>query len=410
MKLNTLQKKIMLAFSLLLIGQIIVYALVTYWFETRIIYEQVAEANLNTLKEMRNHLEVEIRILDRISDQLSSSEILQNYLREINQPEKIDIIKNNNLQDTASLLDSTQQIWPEIYNLHIYNIFGNIVSLKDRDIALPIPELKEFENKSVQLDYGVQVNQNSDDKGTIVSYLRLVKDVGNGKPLGWVRLDLNTSDIDFIQGLNKDSRMFFVFEPNGKLILSSKPESIDIVLIAKLLNIKDKSGSFFYDDNLINYNTSNLTGWKIVSIVPEKLLSEGILKVKITSILLITISIFVSIVSSIIISHKVTRPLKTLYNSMKNIEKGNFKTKVKVTSNDEIGKLSNQLNIMAKSIDNMINQVYKVELKFRDAQFRALLTQINPHFLYNTLEIIDVLSLKGKQNEVSKVVYSLSSM
>lgn len=84
---------------------------------------------------------------------------------------------------------------------------------------------------------------------------------------------------------------------------------------------------------------------------------------------------------------------------MQKVEKGDLESRVSITSDDEIGELSKQMNTMVGSIDRLINQVYEVEIKNREAQLKALSAQINPHFLYNTLETVDILSLMGKKKK-----------
>lgn len=67
----------------------------------------------------------------------------------------------------------------------------------------------------------------------------------------------------------------------------------------------------------------------------------------------------------------------------------------------EIDYLAEKITKMSRRITNLINQVYKAEIKRKDAQIEALISQINPHFLYNTLQLIKTESVKGKTQEVS---------
>ena len=83
---------------------------------------------------------------------------------------------------------------------------------------------------------------------------------------------------------------------------------------------------------------------------------------------------------------------------------------VEVDSNDEFRELANVYNAMLERIDLLIQQVYKQQLLMKDAQIESLQAQINPHFLYNTLDCINSLADMGKTTEVKKTVISLGSI
>lgn len=412
-KINSLQKKIMITFTILIFFQILLFAVITYWFDTKSIYAQVSEANLLTLDQMKDHLETQINVLDRVSFQLSNTSQLLDflaYVRDVPRNDSIPRTGDKRIDDFYNLLDFTNRSWPEIVNMYVYNLHGNLAGLSQWEVVLPIPRPEDYEKTQVHIDYGINLSKTDGMPDAVVCYLRLVTEPGTGRPLGWIRLDLMLHEMGVIQDLNKDPRTFLVFEPDGKLVLSNKPDNLDIVTMAKILNISEKRGSTLFEDNLINYTASDFTGWKVVSIVPEKMLKEGVMRLKIISFVLVVVSFIISVIASSYISFRISRPIRNLYRSMKRVEEGNLNIRVDVVSNDEIGQLSAQMNNMMESINHLINQVYKAELKYRDAQFNALLMQIKPHFLYNTLEIIDVLSLKGKQKEVSQTIYALTTM
>ena len=94
---------------------------------------------------------------------------------------------------------------------------------------------------------------------------------------------------------------------------------------------------------------------------------------------------------------------------MSEIETGNFQVRLPVTSGDEIGVLSRRFNQMSKELESYINQSYVAHMKQAEAEMTALKSQIYPHFLYNTLEIIRMTALDKDDTVVSEMIEALSS-
>jgi len=94
---------------------------------------------------------------------------------------------------------------------------------------------------------------------------------------------------------------------------------------------------------------------------------------------------------------------------MSEIETGNFKVELPVTSGDEIGILSKRFNRMSRELENYINQSYVAHMKQAEAEMTALKSQIYPHFLYNTLEVIRMTALEKEDTVVSEMIEALST-
>ncbi|MEO1781677.1 two-component system, sensor histidine kinase YesM [Enterococcus diestrammenae] len=94
-----------------------------------------------------------------------------------------------------------------------------------------------------------------------------------------------------------------------------------------------------------------------------------------------------------------------------NVSQGNLKDRIDATQvQDELNVLAEAINFMIESMDHYIEDIYTLEVKQRDANMRALQSQINPHFLYNTLEYIRMYALSRQQEELADVVYAFSAL
>lgn len=109
-------------------------------------------------------------------------------------------------------------------------------------------------------------------------------------------------------------------------------------------------------------------------------------------------------------SNYMTRPIINLKEKMELVGRGQFNTRMSVHSNDEIGQLEAMFNSMTENVETLIHEVYDVSLASRDAQISALQSQINPHFLYNTLETINMMAISAGNYDISEAVSNLGQM
>lgn len=122
------------------------------------------------------------------------------------------------------------------------------------------------------------------------------------------------------------------------------------------------------------------------------------------------ITSFFFVLLALIFSNSIVKPLKELGNSMKSIADENFSVKIHIKGNDEIALLADQFNKMAKRLEYLYNQVYMREIELNKSQIIALQSQINPHFLYNTMDTIYWMAEMGDTKDISKIVSNMSRL
>ncbi|MEG0340374.1 MAG: histidine kinase, partial [Oscillospiraceae bacterium] len=133
-----------------------------------------------------------------------------------------------------------------------------------------------------------------------------------------------------------------------------------------------------------------------------------------TAILLIILICAVTFGSTARLVHSITAPIEYLSNKMGKVEKGNFKTKINVdkfdTDTEEIYDLALRFNLMTTQIEQLVQNNYMRQIREKEYQLKALQAQINPHFLYNTLDSINWLAVGAQQPEISGMVQSLANL
>ncbi len=148
--------------------------------------------------------------------------------------------------------------------------------------------------------------------------------------------------------------------------------------------------------------------WSLVTIVSyDDILSQVKLTQKRIGILTVLLSV-VCLAFAWMVARSMTKRIILLQKKMKQAQQGDFSPEGKNTYTDEIGYLTDTYDFMMEKIGGLMEERYKAGIQVKSAELRALQEQINPHFLYNTLDTINWLAQKGSAAEVEKAISSLA--
>ncbi|MFC0472081.1 sensor histidine kinase [Halalkalibacter kiskunsagensis] len=174
-----------------------------------------------------------------------------------------------------------------------------------------------------------------------------------------------------------------------------------------------KDSTIFEQEFDLNY----LDGWKVVGVVSENAILEGVQNSRKFILYLASINFLVPSFIIIWISSSLHARLLRIVRHMKRMKNQNFELIDGVEYKDEIGQLTSEFNRMSQKINDLINDVYianlqkkDLELKRKQAQLSALQSQINPHFLFNSLETIRMRSLLKKESETAKIIQNMAKL
>jgi two-component system, sensor histidine kinase YesM len=239
----------------------------------------------------------------------------------------------------------------------------------------------------------------------------------SGKSLGYIIINVKVNDLEKLWAdakLTNNSR-FYLIDESGLVIFSKDAshinKSIDDIFGEK---IKFKDSSYIVKDlggreNYIISSKSKLSGWTVVTVIPkDELFSYLNNMFYITFLIGAIVSIF-SVAIAVLIATGVTRPLYKLNQKMKLVGIGNFDVEIG-EANGEIGEISNTVRKMILEIKMLIEKIYKEEEEKRNAEMNALQAQINPHFLYNTLNTIKWMASMQGAKSIESALGSLSSL
>lgn len=249
----------------------------------------------------------------------------------------------------------------------------------------------------------------------VVSVSRVVEYYRDGEKLeGVLLLDLSTDDIRAIAAQTNlgDTGHIIFIDANQNLVFSSiascYDNTCDSVIVANEITL---GGEHIEQDNTAMYanvNTLKYTRWKIATFIDVDAISETRKLVLYTTVLIVGASLLMTLLMASMLSKRMSGPLDTLKKHMEQFQKGKLDKKINLKGQKEIVALSDTFNMMADEINALMDKVYQEQRAKRKSEFIALQNQINPHFLYNTLDSILYLSEQGENHDVQTMVAALS--
>lgn len=176
--------------------------------------------------------------------------------------------------------------------------------------------------------------------------------------------------------------------------------------------VKTQNADVYDDGNtLYFYVRSQATGWYHVIYMPRQLIAGDVLD-EISGYFLRTSALLLlaMLAMSMLFSQLLSRPVGKLVAAVRQMERGEFGHEVQYRSVNEMGYLVEQFNRMSLSIQRLIQENYQVRLREKDTEILSLTTQFNPHYIYNTLNAIHWVAMRGDAREAAHMIRSLSSM
>lgn len=165
-----------------------------------------------------------------------------------------------------------------------------------------------------------------------------------------------------------------------------------------------------YDDQFWFYRSVSGGKMQILLTIPNQTIVDALFPTVASSIFVAIIAVLASVVCSVVYSKAISRPIRDLSEEMKTITLNDYSGSTLESREDEIGILQDSFNHMITRNKELIAQQYQAKLEKRNAQLRALQAQINPHFMYNTLQVIGGMALEKDAPEVYSVTLALSDI
>ena len=386
--------------------------------------DEIGNYQVKNAEFIRNNIELIEDTIESLSTNLMLNENFQGLLRlpafQVKNPNANYVNMNTSLNLALNTLVSNDYIsYISIYTRNGFSFYHS--KFNKRNALLNIKGSPDYE-KMDDLEGGPYWTTYAEDSGFFVADK-------SGPKLTMLRaiIDLNSYTVQGFMVICVDWNTIWSYVPNAgnnAYLLADgtgRPLSVDTayapVLDAARREDLTLSGFFPLPDKSVvrldgeeylfansGISTSN---FYVLSLMPMRFVMQDVNRGMVLFLFLALFCLLFSLFASVFTASLVTKPVKKLIGAIRSAKSGNFKSKVNFIYQDEIGELGAEYNQMVDELNLLFTRVLNLEIRNRDSEIRAMQAQINPHFLYNTLDSIYLKALNANQ-EVADMIYSLS--
>ncbi|WP_462409137.1 cache domain-containing sensor histidine kinase [Neobacillus sp. Marseille-QA0830] len=404
-------KLFILIFSILILSFSFAFMGLQYAFH--IYDEQLYSKSSQVLSTSSNSIEGELKHMEEVTYSILTDPQIQQYLASVSQDgsEYEKYLLRNKMMDKLWSYVSREKY---IDSVKLLDVNGGEYALDDRNVKLTQDQKSDIVKQASQAD-GSNVWINPPNNNFTIATARTIKqysDLSFDK-IGTVIIYIDMEKLvgDILEGSSKMDGEFFIANKGGLIF----PKNIAIPFNELPLHVKN--GYQIKEIGQKNYFLvqiqSNYFDWNYINLIPFNEIFKDINFIKSVFVFIFCLMFMVVMIVGIRFAKNITTPLENLVASVEYLKVGDFKEAKKealkspITQDDEVGLLQQNFQTMTHRIDELINENYAKQLTIKETEFKALQAQINPHFLYNTLESINWLAKGNGQFQISKMVEAL---
>ena len=379
-------------------------------------YTNMLDSSLNSAKRnltfSKNNLDNLLAIVENYSVILLSDEVIQETLDVKKEPSSSELSQNEILM--RKRINAITSSFKSISAVLMYDSFGNIydtgVTLlpKESDVSLVPQDLPQW-TITEPAPYYIAV-PGATIRPHVISYTRNIYSYLTGRYIGKVRIFMEEAYVSktYSQSLSDQEELYMISGDN-KTISTPDPSLLYTDSQFTVSELEKSEGHLSFKNKEILYEPYQRMNSFLVYVLPRDTIYAKIYRMIWYMFVAGSLLICLCILISSYISRSLTSPLSSLTQAVKNVQLGNWNARVKTDAQDEIGILGENFNRMLEELENRTDKLIQEQKSKRQFQLEFLNQQINPHFLYNTLDNVCALAELGQTEELFELVNNLTS-
>jgi two-component system, sensor histidine kinase YesM len=420
--------RLLLLSTLIIIIPVTLLGIGFYYRSINIAMQDTYGYTLDNFKNVSNNVDkmlgnIEYQILALISD--------EKFISEVKKMKTNETISNYSdytvMQDLINYVFRISRVDLNIFSVYLYNPQIDVVIASDgqriiNDISKKDDNWYSMVTSLMNESPNWFPVKTIDKIGTnkyVLSYFINLNDFKSDKKFGMILT--NVDELTISKQINKSdlgkNGYSFIISNSGFIISHKNKELIGENAYDKntfLGRIINSVGEGYYEcsidgvKSLVVYYYSSIYKWKYVAVVPLNEISRQSDIFRIFIIILYILFCVLLVLGGVLISRQLYKPIKMLVDNFKNLENGDFTYQMQHNRVDEFGYVFDQFNNMILKLKDSINEIYTMKLLNKEAELKALQSQLDEHFLYNVFDTIYWMSNIYKINDLSKIILSLS--
>lgn len=400
-KWNTLRNQILVVFLVVIAIVLLIVGALTYNQVSAMLKNNANKQIHQTAAEANGRLESLYKQISTASKLVMTNGNVQRVLTNAYEGQEVGFSERQQLEGIVNIIQANSE---GIFSFELYTSnMKRLLPLDDKSLITRIDNkwIHRANRANGRLVWIGDDPSNSDNILALRRVNLMGRDYANG---GYLLISIYRSYLQF-PNQDESNQYSILLDKDIKPILSNYDNSL-----VPILKNEDPTIVLDNQEYMVTKQTSNETDWTLIILTPIKALTEGISVLRTVIILSGIIGFIIFFISSLFLSTYITRPIIKLTETMQQASAGSLTMNPSVTTINEINELNSTYNQLVKETNHLINMVYQKEITRSRSELKALQAQINPHFLFNTLDALR-WSLEDKEEEdLAEFVVAMSEL